>query len=57
MLVEATESGGGTKLKILNSLARGLPVVASREAARGLDIVPGEHLLVARNDHADGGCR
>lgn len=50
VLVDATESGGGTRLKVLNSLARGIPVVASSLAAQGLDVVPGEHLLVAGSD-------
>lgn len=52
VFVDATRSGGGTRLKVLNALARGIPVVASQQAAQGLDIVPGEHLIVARNDHA-----
>ena len=51
VVVDAAKTGGGTRLKILNALARGVPVVSSVEAARGLDIVPNEHLLVARNDH------
>jgi glycosyltransferase involved in cell wall biosynthesis len=51
VLVDAAKTGGGTRLKVLNALARGIPVVASAEAARGLDIVANEHLLVARNDH------
>lgn len=50
LFVEASRSGGGTRLKLLNALARGLPVVASPEAADGLDAVPGEHLLVAPDD-------
>jgi glycosyltransferase involved in cell wall biosynthesis len=33
---------------VLNAMARGVPVVASQYAAQGLDIVPGEHLIVAR---------
>jgi hypothetical protein len=37
----------GTQNKILESLAMGVPVVASSLAARGLDAVPGEHLLAA----------
>ncbi len=45
LLVEATRSGGGTKLKVLNSLARGLPVFASLEAIEGIETIPGEHLL------------
>ena len=46
MFVEASRSGGGTRLKVLNALARGLPVVASPEGAGGLDVVPGQHLFV-----------
>ncbi|HSP55841.1 MAG TPA: glycosyltransferase family 4 protein [Dehalococcoidia bacterium] len=50
VFVEATRSGGGTKLKILNALARGLPVVASVEAAEGIEATAGEHLLIAGDD-------
>jgi glycosyltransferase involved in cell wall biosynthesis len=51
VLVDATRSGGGTRLKVLNALARGVPVVASTLAAQGLDVVAGEHLLVANGDN------
>lgn len=37
----------GTQNKILESMALGVPVVSSSVAARGVDAVPGEHLLVA----------
>jgi sugar transferase (PEP-CTERM/EpsH1 system associated) len=37
----------GTQNKILESMAMGVPVVASALAAAGVDAVPGEHLLVA----------
>ena len=37
----------GTQNKILESLAMGVPVVASPLAARGTDTIAGEHLLVA----------
>ena len=47
LFVEASRSGGGTRLKVLNALARGLPVVTTSEGAEGLDTVEGEHLLVA----------
>jgi sugar transferase (PEP-CTERM/EpsH1 system associated) len=40
----------GTQNKILESLAMGVPVVASVEAARGVDAEPGAHLLTG----ADG---
>lgn len=36
----------GTQNKILESLASGTPVVASPEAAKGVDVVASEHLLV-----------
>ena len=37
----------GTQNKILESMAMGVPVVCSIEAAGGVDAVPGEHLLTA----------
>ncbi len=50
VFVEATRSGGGTKLKILNALARGLPVVASKEAAEGIEVTAGEQMLTPEDD-------
>jgi glycosyltransferase involved in cell wall biosynthesis len=40
-------SGGGTRLKILESFALRTPVVATSKAAEGLDAQNGKHLLVA----------
>ena len=37
----------GTQNKILESMAMGVPVVCSKVAARGIDAIPGEHVLVA----------
>lgn len=37
----------GTQNKILESMAMGLPVVASTEACKGVDAIPGEHILAA----------
>jgi hypothetical protein len=37
----------GTQNKVLESMAMGVPVVASRAAAGGVDAVAGEHFLVA----------
>lgn len=37
----------GVQNKILESMAMGVPVVASSQTAKGVDAVPGEHLLVA----------
>lgn len=40
-------SGGGTRLKILEAMAMGTPVVATSKGAEGLELIPGEHFLVA----------
>ena len=40
-------SGGGTRLKILEAMALGTPVVATSKGAEGLDAQAGEHLLIA----------
>ncbi len=40
-------SGGGTRLKILEAMALGVPVVATSKGAEGLDVQGGEHLLIA----------
>jgi polysaccharide biosynthesis protein PslH len=40
-------SGGGTRLKILEAMALGTPVVATTKGAEGLGAVSGEHLLIA----------
>lgn len=39
--------GGGTRLKILEAMALGTPVVATSKGAEGLDMIPGRDLLVA----------
>lgn len=39
--------GGGTRLKILESLALGTPVVATSKGAEGLELDPGVNLLIA----------
>jgi polysaccharide biosynthesis protein PslH len=46
------EFGGGTKIKLLEALAAGLPTVAFAEATQGLSIRDGEHLRVAAKDEA-----
>lgn len=40
-------SGGGTRLKILEAMAIGTPVVATSKGAEGLEARNGEHLIVA----------
>jgi polysaccharide biosynthesis protein PslH len=45
-------SGGGTRLKVLEAMALGTPVVSTTKGAEGLDVRDGEHLLIA-DDGAD----
>ena len=40
-------TGGGTRLKILEAMALGTPVVATSKGAEGLDVQAGQHLLIA----------
>lgn len=42
--------GGGTRLKVLEALSIGVPVVASAKAVEGIGLVPGKHYLEARSD-------
>ena len=46
-LVVPLRSGGGMRVKILETLARGLPVISTRIGYEGIDAVPGVHLLAA----------
>jgi polysaccharide biosynthesis protein PslH len=48
-------NGGGTRLKILEAMALGTPVVATSKGAEGLGAIAGEHLLIADlpEDYAD----
>lgn len=47
--VDTSVGGAGTRVKILNALARGVPVVATTDAASGLQAHDGVHLLEARD--------
>lgn len=40
-------SGGGTRLKILESLALGTPLVSTRKGTEGLDVIDGRTVLLA----------
>jgi glycosyltransferase involved in cell wall biosynthesis len=44
--------GGGTRLKIVEALAKGKAVVSTRLGAEGIDVVDGEHLLLADEPQA-----
>ena len=51
VVVVPLRSGSGTRLKILEAMAHGVPVVSTALGAEGLDVADGVHLLVA--DTAD----
>ncbi|MHB9034854.1 MAG: glycosyltransferase, partial [Anaerolineae bacterium] len=44
--------GGGTRLKLLEAMACGLPIVSTNQGAEGLDVVSSTHLLLARSADA-----
>ena len=39
--------GGGVRIKIFEAMAAGIPVVSTTIGAEGLEVAPGEHLLIA----------
>jgi glycosyl transferase family 1/glycosyl transferase family 4 len=45
-LVVPLRSGGGTRLKVLEALAAGTPVVSTAFGVAGLDVRDGEHVLI-----------
>lgn len=45
--VAPIRAGGGTRIKILEAVALGVPVVSTSLGAEGLEFRPGEHLLLA----------
>ncbi|MDZ7639320.1 MAG: glycosyltransferase [Bryobacterales bacterium] len=47
------KTGGGTRLKILEAMAAGTPVVSTALGAEGLSLRPGEHYLLAGSDGPD----
>lgn len=46
-LVVPLRSGGGTRLKILEAMAIGRPVISTRLGAEGLDVTPEVNILIA----------
>lgn len=44
--------GGGTRLKIFEAMAAGIPIVSTTIGAEGLPIVSGDHLLIADSPEA-----
>ncbi|MHB0858744.1 MAG: glycosyltransferase [Anaerolineae bacterium] len=47
VMVAPLRIGGGTRLKILEALAAGLPLVSTTLGAEGVDLTPGVHALLA----------
>jgi hypothetical protein len=47
LMVVPLLSGTGTRIKILEAQAAGMPVVSTTKGAEGLDVVSGEHLVIA----------
>jgi glycosyltransferase involved in cell wall biosynthesis len=47
VLVVPLRIGGGSRLKILEAAAAGVPVISTRVGAEGLELVPGEHYTAA----------
>ncbi len=56
LMVVPLRSGGGMRVKILNALAQGVPVVSTTVGCEGIEATPGEHLLVADEPEAFAGC-
>jgi glycosyltransferase involved in cell wall biosynthesis len=52
VLVVPLAMGSGTRLKILEALAAGIPVVTTSLGMAGLELEPGRHLLVADDDES-----
>jgi len=52
VMVVPLRIGGGSRLKILEAMAAGLPVISTRVGAEGLDLVPGEHYIAADEPEA-----
>ncbi len=47
-------TGGGTRLKILEAMAAGVPVVSTPLGAEGLEVNDGENIVLVAADDADG---
>ena len=57
MFIVPLRSGSGVRVKIFNAMAMGLPIVSTSIGAEGLDVVSGEHLLIADDPREFAGGR
>ncbi|OPZ86636.1 MAG: Spore coat protein SA [Firmicutes bacterium ADurb.Bin419] len=53
MAIVPLSSGGGTKLKVLDYLGAGLPIISTNKGIEGLNIVPGQHSVIAKDAGPD----
>jgi polysaccharide biosynthesis protein PslH len=51
LVVVPLRLGGGMRVKVLEALAAGKAVIASSRAVEGLELVDGEHVILAENDN------
>jgi hypothetical protein len=56
VMVVPLRLGGGTRLKILEAMASGLPVVSTTVGAQGLNVTHGENILLADEPEAFAAC-
>jgi len=47
LMVVPLRAGGGMRVKILNALTQGIPIVSTTLGAEGIAVTPGENILVA----------
>jgi glycosyltransferase involved in cell wall biosynthesis len=52
IVVAPLRLGSGTRTKIIEAMAWGLPLVSTTLGAEGIDVVDGEHLLLADTGEA-----
>ena len=50
-MVVPLKSGGGTRIKIIEAMSMGIPVVSTTIGAEGLELTPGKHIIIS--DDAD----
>lgn len=46
-------SGGGTKLKVLDYMNAGLPIIATRKGIQGLPVEGGKHVVIVENSDSE----